>query len=808
MNGPDSSHTEVDLSSSPDHGAGDLLDDPRVVAAVQEYLGQLEQGLTPDREVYLSRHPELASAIAQCLDGLELVRSVSPRVGPRGFDSIGADPLGPDRYGADRAVTDRAAHEAAPEFAPRALGDFQIVRELGRGGMGVVYEAVQLSLGRRVALKVLPFASTFDARQLQRFKNEAQAAALLHHTNIVPVYAVGSDRGVHFYAMQLIEGQSLALLLRQLREQAGLPPPGIEGKSKAAAADALTRTHAGASDLAATDAYLGGVVPAEKSAATSVARSTAGTSLNITTRTPRGGETCFQKAARLVVQAAEALDHAHQLGVVHRDIKPANLLVNPAGTLWIADFGLAQFQADTGLTRTGDMLGTFRYMSPELASGQRTAVDHRTDIYSLGATFYELLTLEPVFSGETRQELLYQILHGEPRAPRTVNRAIPVELETIVLKALRKSPAERYATAAEFAEDLRRFLQNRPILARRPSPLDRARKWSRRHPSAVVAAAALLVFSIVGLAVSNWLIAAEQQKTADALDREKLRANEAEELFRQAKQAIDVLVEVSEVDLADNPMVDQTRRRMLQSALSFYQDLIEQRRGDAASQADLARVEQRVGGILRELNLLHRDMQASLVTNPVVLDELQVDGDQRRRLAELQTQWEGDRNKLFAKSDDTDDETRRRRLVELAEARERTLAEVLSVPQRRRLRQLGVQSQGLFALKEPEIATELELTPQQRVAIRKIERDALHAWHAWQGDHGRGPGREKHRGRDDERARWRKVFREALAGATALLTDRQLRRWGELTGPRVEGLDRPFRKPPDDHKRPPPPHEA
>ncbi len=787
MNGNDSSQIRAGVSHSANAGAGDLLDDPRVAATVQEYLCQLEAGHTPDRHVYLSRHPELASAIAQCLDGLELVHAVSPRVKP------------PDL---DFSVGSRLEAEPAREFAPRALGDFQIVRELGRGGMGVVYEAVQLSLGRRVALKVLPFAATFDARQLQRFKNEAQAAALLHHTNIVPVYAVGSERGVHFYAMQLIEGQSLALLLRQLREQAGLPATAAaDGRSKSGAAEAaeeLSRT-----DVGATDAYLGGIVPAEKPVAISTSRSTAGASLNITARTPRGGENFFQKAARLVLQAAEALDHAHQLGIVHRDIKPANLLVNTAGTLWVADFGLAQFQTDTGLTRTGDMLGTFRYMSPELASGQRTAVDHRTDIYSLGATFYELLTLEPVFAGETRQELLYQILNTEPRAPRAVNRAIPVELETIVLKALRKLPTERYATAAEFAEDLKRFLQDRPILARRPSPLDRARKWSRRHPSAVIAAVVLFAFSMIGLAVSNWLIAAEQQKTADALDREKLRANEAEELFGQAKQAIDVLVEVSEVDLADNPMVESTRKRMLQSALNFYQDLIEQHRGNEASQADLARVEQRVKGILRELNLLQRDAQTALLANPLVLDELKVDDGQRRQLAGLLAQWD-DLKQLWSQSEKTDDETRRRRLIELAEQREQALAEVLAPRQRARFRQLGAQSQGLFALKEPDIANELELTPQQRVAIRKIEREAFARAFGPEHERGRGP-REKHRDRE-ERFRWhREVFREAMDKATSLLTDTQLDRWQALTGPRVEGLDWPMPGPSDGHKHGPPP---
>lgn len=777
MNGSDSSHTQVDPPSAPDARTGEAFDDPRVVAVVQEYLAQLEQGLTPEREDYLRRHPELAPAIAQCLDGLELVRAVSP--GVKGSTSRNLWSTAPDRAGPD----------AVPEFAPRALGDFQIVRELGRGGMGVVYEAVQLSLGRRVALKVLPFAATFDARQLQRFKNEAQAAALLHHTNIVPVYAVGSDRGVHFYAMQLIEGQSLAVLLRQLREQAGLAVSvGANGKSKSGA---MSQT-----DVGATDAYLGGVVPTEKPVSIGVARSTAGASLSVTARTTRGGETHFQKVARLVLQAADALDHAHQLGIVHRDIKPANLLVNVAGTLWITDFGLAQFQTDTGLTRTGDMLGTFRYMSPELAAGQRTSVDHRTDIYSLGATFYELLTLEPVFSGETRQELLYQILHEEPRAPRSFHRSIPFELETIVLKALRKAPAERYATAAELAEDLRRFLQNRPILARRPTPLDRARKWARRHPSAVVAAVVLFAFGIVGLAVSNWLIAAEQQKTADALDREKLRANESEELFRQAKQAVDVLVEVSEVDLADNPAVSHTRKRMLQSALNFYQDLIEHRRGNEASQADLTRVERRVKGILRELDLLGRDAQLSLLDSASVLDELNVDGDQRRQLAELFSQWEDDRKQLWNKSEKMDDETRQHRLVSLAEQREQTLAEVLSPGQRRRLRQLGVQSQGLFALKDPDIANELALTPPQRLAIRRIEREAFAK--AFGPEHERGHGsRDKHR--------WHKeCFQEAMARAVALLTDDQRERWDEITGQRVEGLDLPFPGPRDGRKRGPP----
>ncbi|HUY34012.1 MAG TPA: protein kinase [Pirellulales bacterium] len=773
MNEPDISQTEFDPTSSPvavpDGGAHDLLDDPRVAEVVGEYLERLEQGLAPDRGKYVVRYPELASAIEQCLAGLEMVRAVAPRTQPGG-----------DRPGGDRP----GGSEAARERAPRSLGDFEILRELGRGGMGVVYEALQLSLGRHVALKVLPFASTFDARQLQRFKNEAQAAALLHHTNIVPIYAVGCERGVHFYAMQLIEGQSLAVLIRQLRVQAGLVPAAEahDGKSASGRAGSLGEGAEAsyAKLLGATDPHL------ESSAKTTVpglsghGRPMSDVTVSVTAGTARRGETYFRKVARLMAQAADALDHAHQLGIVHRDVKPANLLVNTAGTLWVADFGLAQFQTDAGLTRTGDMLGTLRYMSPEQAGGQRTALDHRTDIYSLGATFYELLTLQPVFAGETRQELLFQILHNEPRAPRAVNRVIPVELETIVLKALRKAPAERYATAAEFADDIRRFLDDRPILARPPSPVDRLRKWSRRHPSVVVAGALLLVFGVVGLVASNWMIAAEQRKTAEALKREELRANETERLFRQAKEAVDVLIEVSEEELADKPMLEPTRKRLLQTALAFYEDFIELREGDTTSQAGLAAEQERVRRILYELNVLHREMQAGLLERPLVLAELRLAEEQKPRLAELRRQWDEERGKLFADFDRLDTETRHRRFVELAERHEEALATVLAREQLDRLRQIAIQSQGLGAFKDPDVVAALGLTAKQRRDIREIEREAFVKWHA---------RRDQHHGPDAD-AQWEKRNkRDAVAKALQLFSDVQLSRWRELTGPTVDVLD-------------------
>src|SRR5262249_53806648 len=295
-------------------------------------------------------------------------------------------------------------------------------------GMGIVYEAEQLALARRVALKVLPFAVGLDARQLQRFKNEAHAAANLHHQNIVPVYFVGCDRGVHYYAMQFIDGRTLADMIAELRQIAGLP---VEDE---------TAHVSQARNISNTD-----VTPPAANRSTDRSVTSAA---------------YFRTVANLGVQTAEALDHAHQVGIVHRDIKPANLLVDGRGNLWVTDFGLAQIQEDTRLTRTGDLLGTVRYMSPEQALGKPAPLDHRTDIYSLGVTLYELLALEPAFGANNRRELLRQITLDEPRPPRRLNRSIPADLETIVLKAAAKTPGERYATARELAEDLRRFLED------------------------------------------------------------------------------------------------------------------------------------------------------------------------------------------------------------------------------------------------------------------------------------------------------------------------------------------------------------
>jgi tetratricopeptide (TPR) repeat protein len=401
---------------------------------------------------------------------------------------------------------------------------------------------------------------------LQRFKNEAQAAAHLHHTNIVPVHYVGCERGVHFYAMQHIEGQSLAALIRELRLLAGVPV--AEEGSSAGCALALAsgmasghespckRSH---TDEPPTGPYLPGSGGLHSPAAETAPRVAAALSTERSTKHPA----YFRTVANLGVQAAEALDFAHELGVVHRDIKPANLLVDAHGQLWITDFGLAYCQGNPGLTMTGDMVGTLRYMSPEQALAKRGQVDHHTDIYSLGLTLYELLTLEPAFSGQDRQELLQQIALEEPRSPRRLNQAIPVELETIVLKAMAKNPAERYASAQELADDLKRFLEDKPIRARRPTLLERATKWSRRHRSAVVsvvvAAVVLLVLVVIGMVFSAGLIWREQAR--------------AEARSQQARRAVDEMyTEVAEQWLDQEPHMEEVQRRFLLKALQFYEE--------------------------------------------------------------------------------------------------------------------------------------------------------------------------------------------------------------------------------------------
>jgi tetratricopeptide (TPR) repeat protein len=296
--------------------------------------------------------------------------------------------------------------------------------------------------------------------------------------------------------------------------------------------------------------------------------------------------------AELGVQAAEALDHAHQLGIVHRDVKPGNLMLDRNGGLWVMDFGLAQFcQAEASLTVTGGLVGTLPYMSPEQALAQRAVVDHRTDVYSLGATLYELLTLRPAFGSGHRHELLRQIAFDEPTPLRRIDRAIPVELETIVLKAMAKGPAERYATAQELADDLRRFLEDRPIRARRPTLSQRLARWSRRHQAVIRSAVVVLALVVVGLTAGTWLLWREKEETRSALAREAAKR-------RWARRAVnDMYSEVAEKWLAHEPHMTEVQRQFLARALGFYDELVRDKNTEPEERLELGIAYRRMGAI-------------------------------------------------------------------------------------------------------------------------------------------------------------------------------------------------------------------
>ena len=296
--------------------------------------------------------------------------------------------------------------------------------------------------------------------------------------------------------------------------------------------------------------------------------------------------------ARFALQASEALEYAHQMGVVHRDIKPANMLVDPRGNLWITDFGLAHVRTNAGLTMTGDVMGTLRYMSPEQALARRGMIDHRTDIYSLGVTLYELLSLRPVFEGQDRQELLQQIAFTEPHSLQKINPAIPHELETIVLKAIEKNAHERYATATELADDLRRFLEDKPIHAKRPTIRERLyAKWGRRHRSLVTTMAFASVLGFVGLALSTAVIWHEKKLTHQALDekafQERLARQNAATAMEQRRRAVmnftqehrvlqRMLLELQDRKWSQVPQINDLRRAVAEDVLIFLKERLQE----------------------------------------------------------------------------------------------------------------------------------------------------------------------------------------------------------------------------------------
>ncbi|NNE01056.1 MAG: serine/threonine protein kinase, partial [Pirellulaceae bacterium] len=429
----------------------------------------------------------------------------------------------------------------------------ELHEEIGRGGMGVVYRATQTSLRRTVAIKLLPLTSVLDSRQLTRFQQEAEAAASLQHPNIVPVFAVGCQRGIHYYAMQFIRGVC------------------VDGV--AASSDVAT--------------FAGSSIPAS-------------------------GDVVYQAKWKAAVdqaaQVADGLHAAHELGIIHRDIKPSNLIVDQNGKPWITDFGLARIQSDVSLTQSGDVIGTMRYMSPEQARGESAIVDGRTDVYSLGATLYEMLTGVPAHDGEDAPSILRQIDEDAIVPLRKHCADLPRDLETVVAKAMASRRDDRYETAKDFATDLRRVLVGEPTIARPPTWLDHGVRLATKYRGAVATLAVVGVLALAGFAFSNTRLAAAKRDSDAHAKRAQLKDAIAREAFdRLGTQMADLLDDI--------PAANSVRHRMLTETLDYYQRLAQQSTShdslDLNQKLDLAIIHGKIGSFQSELGL-KADARSSL----------------------------------------------------------------------------------------------------------------------------------------------------------------------------------------------------
>src|SRR3954447_15450030 len=390
-------------------------------ALAEEFVTAYRRGEAPSVDDYAERYPELAADIRELFPAATLLEDLKT-------------PPGTPR----------------PPPPPERLGDFRIVREIGRGGMGVVYEAEQGSLGRRVALKMLPAHPRLGPDQLERFRREARAAGRLHHTNIVPVFGVGEHDGTPYYVMQLIAGQGLERVLARLRAaQSRLTsprsdsthvPPGRGGNADPTTPGDLTPPPL---SVEPTEVFgergplSAGVAPHAGGSGSPVVP-------------PFNTPAYYRFVARLGAQVADALDHAHRQGILHRDVKPANLLLDQAGAVWVTDFGLPKLLEHDALPLPGEVAGTLRYSAPERFAGRS---DTRTDVYSLGLTLYELLTLRPAYDEPDPSRLLLQVTQARITRPRTLEPSVPRDLETVVLRCLTPEPARRYGTAKDLADD-------------------------------------------------------------------------------------------------------------------------------------------------------------------------------------------------------------------------------------------------------------------------------------------------------------------------------------------------------------------
>ncbi len=563
---------------------------------VSEFSRLVREGKSPNVEEFANRNAELASRVRRQFPLLAMME-----LHGESWSSSEVDLPSPELA--------LASSQKDKWKAPERLGDFRLIRQIGRGGMGVVYEAEQESLGRRVAVKILPASAQFDERRVERFATEARASAMLHHTNIVPVFGVGREDGLSFYVMQLIEGEPLNRVLRDIARIRDLSTKPLEQNDESTFSnDEIVRSMFGEPNVRQVHDYSGASQNNRQptidsstpehaaSEADSPTRSSgvrglvgsgseSGSLLNSDEGKAAGSRThnYFRNVARVGIEVSQALEHAHGHGILHRDIKPSNLLLDADGAVWVTDFGLAKHFDSPDITRTGEVVGTLRYMSPEQLNGNATP---NSDIFGLGLTLYEMLTLQPAYPGIDKKRLLEKVAEANPANPRSIDSRIPRDLETIVMKCIHFDPSKRYASATEVKEDLSRFLDGQPIHARRIDVFEKAWKWCCRRPALAMTMAALAGSILIGLSGISW----QWSKAVNALEDSRIATAKAEKHFNQAREAVAQITEaISEDQLLATPELQTIRGKLLEKALTYQVNFANKYKDDAEIQIDLAR---------------------------------------------------------------------------------------------------------------------------------------------------------------------------------------------------------------------------